>query len=336
MNNQTTCTCPLCGRSAHSIADAVPGYQEGRTYTICECEECLASFAIPMMCDDSLYNCIYANARYVPGYNRYYRYASEVISQRRPLEYLSRQEETYWAVARHLGKKKHEKDRLNILEIGCGMGYFTYAVAKAGFTITGVDISRKAIDWAREHYGPYYACKTLLDLKSENARYDLIIMNQSVEHCPDVHAFISEALDLLSSEGELIITTPNKSTFPDSKWGSDMQPVHLWWFGEEAMRYIAQRHKCRIALMDFEPFYKDHVSIKTPNATICDYKPVFDATGALLVHHALPPVRPVRRMLEQTGGLMVLRRIRAVLAGKDRWRGSRGPIIAAVLRRAGS
>jgi len=87
-----------------------------------------------------------------------------------------------------------------------------------------VDISSKAIAWAREHYGPYYAEKTLGDLKAQATRYDMVIMNQLIEHLPDVHPFLDEALGLLTEGGELIVTTPNKSAYPGAIWETDLPP----------------------------------------------------------------------------------------------------------------
>ena len=332
---QKTENCPLCGCGVHVVSDAAPGYQQGQTFTICECDGCRASFAWPLAVADAIYGQIYANVRNVPGYNRYFRYAHEVLNQKQPLDYLMGQEESYWAVVCHLRKRRSAGGRLNILEVGCGMGYFTHALAKDGFTVTGVDISPQAVAWALEHYGPYYAGKTLQELQARGDRYDAIIMNQLIEHLPDVHGFIAAAVALLSPGGELLITTPNKSAYPDAKWETDLPPVHLWWFGEEAMSLLAERHDCTVTFIDFAPFYAANFRIKTAPVPMGDKQPVFDASGTLLISQPLPPVSPVRKLLEQTGVMDFLRTLRANIVTRNRWRGARGPICAAVLRRTG-
>ncbi|OGW33760.1 MAG: hypothetical protein A2X58_05815 [Nitrospirae bacterium GWC2_56_14] len=325
--------CRLCGGTSHRLVGAAPGYQENRTYTICECESCLASFAFPLEADDALYGHIYRNIRSVPGYNRYYRYAYEVLAWQRPLAYLIRQEESYWAVARHLRTRRAAGTAPSVLEIGCGMGYFTHALAEDGFSVTGVDISSQAIAWARDHYGNRYETATLGDLKARRTKYDAIIMNQLVEHLPDINGFIAEALELLSRDGELIITTPNKSAFPDADWETDLPPVHLWWLGEDAMKHLAKQHACELVFMDFSTFYDSCVRPRLQATPVASRKPVLDAQGSVLHGQELPPLGGFRRVLERTGALDILRRTRAEMSGCVRWHGARGPIIAAVLRR---
>ncbi|GFE58594.1 bifunctional 2-polyprenyl-6-hydroxyphenol methylase/3-demethylubiquinol 3-O-methyltransferase UbiG [Geobacter sp. AOG1] len=324
--------CSLCGHAVHVVTESAPGYQEGPKYTIYECEGCFSSFASPLAVEDAIYGHIYDNIQHVPGYNRYYHYAHEVLNQKRALDYLSRQEESYWAVARHLRERRNAEGRLTILEVGCGMGYFTYALSQDGFSVTGVDISPQAVAWALENYGPYYANKTLEELKAQSQRYDAIIMNQLIEHLPDVHAFISEVLSLLTPNGELIVTTPNKSAYPDGTWETELPPVHLWWFGEEAMKCLAKRHNCTIAFVDFEPFYTTFYRRKIPGSPLLSRQSIFDADGKLSVSQCLRPVTPLQRIMEQSGFLALLRKIRSVMVTNDRWLGAQGPICAAVLR----
>lgn len=333
MTRQANISCTLCGQSIHVVTESIPGYQQGQTYVIYECEGCLSSFASPLKVEDSIYGLIYKNIQQVPGYNRYYQYAHDVLKQMKALDFLSRQEESYWAVAQHLQKRKNAGDILKILEVGCGMGYFSYALAQDGFEITGVDVAPEAVAWAIEHYGPYYANKTLQELKERGDSYDTIIMNQLIEHLPDVHAFVSDALALLAPGGELILTTPNKSAYPDAKWETELPPVHLWWFGEHAMRYLADRYACSITFIDFEPFYNFFFRIKTSGTPMSSRGPVFDTQGRLLADQSTPMESRFRSVLEQVGILSAYRGIKAITFNKYRWQGSRGPICACILRR---
>lgn len=324
-------SCPSCGGNAELVSDAVEGYQEGLRFSIYTCMLCTASFAVPMQVYYDLYELIYRNIRQVPGYSRYERYAHDVLSVDRPLAYLMSREETYWAVAGHLLQKKRLGKELQILEVGCGLGYFTYALVREGFNACGIDLSREAIAWANDHYGRHYSAETLHTLGTRGKRYDVIVMNQLIEHVVDVNMLVATALTLLAPGGELMITTPNKSDFPNSVWETELPPVHLWWFTEESLRRLAERHGCSATLTDFAPYYR---SIPTPKPPVRERRPVFDARGRLASVQEAVPLGLLRRTLDQMGALNTLRKIKMSIAGQERRFGSRGPVLAAVLHRA--
>lgn len=330
--SQNTEKCGLCGQGVHAICTAAPGYQRGQTFVIYECDGCLSSFASPLEVADSLYDLIYSNIQYVPGYNRYFRYAQDVLKQQNPLAYLSRQEESYWAVAHLLTGRKNAGGALKILEVGCGMGYFSYALHKSDFKVTGIDLSPQAVAWAREHYGPFYECTSLQSLHDRGRKYDVIVMNQLIEHIPDVHQFIAEALSLLSPGGELLITTPNKSAYPAAEWETELPPVHLWWFGEKAMNFIAQRHECDIRFIDFAQYYDSFMRVKTVGSSLLGRKAVFDEQGRILTGQAIPSQKIWRAPLERAGLLELFRRAKMMLLQNEKWQGPRGPICACVLQ----
>lgn len=323
--------CRLCGQAVHEVGTA-PGYQRGQTFSIFECEGCLVSFASPAKTDGALYDLIYSNIRFVPGYNRYFNYAHAVLKQWDPLAYLSRQEESYWAVAHHVAARRKAGDKAKILEVGCGMGYFSYALHESGFNVTGVDLSPHAVAWAHDHYGSFYECASLQQLDARNEKYDVIVMNQLIEHISELHTFIAESIALLSPNGELILTTPNKSAFPDAVWETELPPVHLWWFGEKAMSVMAQRHECEITFIDFSLFYDACTRGRSLGTPLKDRHPVFDENGGLLISQLPPSQTLCRTLLERTGLQEVFRSARMRVTRNEPWQGARGPITACVLK----
>ena len=64
--------CTLCGAVPLTVVGTVPGYLEGRSYTVLECDGC-GSQAVPAdtVVPDGLYDAIYRNAERLPGYARY-------------------------------------------------------------------------------------------------------------------------------------------------------------------------------------------------------------------------------------------------------------------------
>ena len=80
-------------------------------------------------------------------------------------------------------------DGAQVLEIGCGTGASTVALAEQGATVTGIDVDERSLLLARERcalYGlePDLHCANVLDLSSEvrAKTYDLVVFYASLEH----------------------------------------------------------------------------------------------------------------------------------------------------------
>jgi SAM-dependent methyltransferase len=74
-----------------------------------------------------------------------------------------------------------EKGKLNILDLGCGPGLYAELFAEKGHTVTGVDISKTSIDYARKsakNKGLHvnYIKANYLNINLEPDKYDLIVL----------------------------------------------------------------------------------------------------------------------------------------------------------------
>jgi SAM-dependent methyltransferase len=247
--------CPLCKANVSVIADGFPGYQEGRRFKILECEYCDVQFAAPKIIPSGLYDSIYDNADKLPGYDRYCHYLKLVQSSVKPLDELAAHEAAYWFIRFELSKLSPS---LRILEIGSGLGYLTYAIHAAGYNITAIDISKDAISKARATFGDLYLHKDLTVLAEEQpCSFDVVIMTEVLEHVADPQGFLDAAASMLKKNGQIMLTTPNKSDFPlGTCWDTENPPVHLWWFSETAIRRLAQTGNLSVRIADFSSMYK--------------------------------------------------------------------------------
>lgn len=251
MENKTT-DCPICKQKAHLRSHEQYGYQSTKKYDVYHCDHCSTAFVSPLKVDEHIYNCIYSKAREVPGYDRYYDYAEKVLEVSNPLAYLAEAEDVYWAIQQYLNGKARP---LKVLEVGCGFGYLTYAIKKAGHEIKGIDISSVAIERASQRYGNLFACEDVRELaKTEGPSYDLIVFTEVIEHIENVNDFMQAVNRLLLPGGNLIVTTPNKTPYPkDILWETEPPPVHLFWLSENSMRHIAKELNHQVDFIDFKP-----------------------------------------------------------------------------------
>lgn len=248
-----TIICPLCNSSKCEILyKNYTGYIEGTAYDIISCQECKTHFIDPSKVDTLVYDKIYSETD-ISGYNRYYNYALKIKNQKNPLKYLAYKEETYFPIYKYLNDKK----KLEILEIGSGYGYTTYAMIKAGHNVTGVDISKNAVNFANTNLGNQYICSQIEEFASDK-KYDLIVATELLEHLSDPEILIKKSKSLLKNNGTLLITTPNKDYAdvinPKAIWQSDLPPVHTFWATENGIEKMASRNGFRVSFFDFKNY----------------------------------------------------------------------------------
>jgi SAM-dependent methyltransferase len=102
-----------------------------------------------------------------------------------------------------------EKANARILEIGSSRGQLTSYFILAGRTITGVDVSPKAVAAARGAFGEYFA-KADDPLIDAQAPYDVVFHVGTIGCVADPVGMIRHGLSLLKPGGRLLFNAPNR------------------------------------------------------------------------------------------------------------------------------
>ena len=285
--------CKLCNAPLRCLHPAQPGYREGSFFGVLHCAVCDTSSAYPLTIDPLLYDAIYSQIDSLPGYNRYAHYARQVSLEHNPLAYLAESEDVYWSIRESLADLPFAA---KILEIGSGLGYMTFALRRTGFDAIGMDISAVAVENATQRFGPFYQ---QADLKDWSLRYpqtyDVVLMAELIEHVPEPGNLIQMAVKLLKPGGKLVMTTPNKSHFPEwVLWETEAPPIHLWWFSESSIKSLAYSASLKVHFVDFSSFNRNHP--QPPLRVMDPYQPSF---GALLDTSNRALSKKARRKREQ-------------------------------------
>ncbi len=104
-----------------------------------------------------------------------------------------------------------------VLDIGCGGGLLTEALAGEGATVTGIDISRPLVQTASKHaaqqgYVIEYLCTTPEDFAVGNAStFGVITCMELLEHVSDPPSLISTCMRLIKPGGWLFLSTINRN-----------------------------------------------------------------------------------------------------------------------------
>ena len=97
------------------------------------------------------------------------------------------------------------------LDIGCGAGDFTAALAQAGASAVGVDVAAAAVERARaRHPGEEFRLVAIDGpLPFEDCTFGLVWASEVIEHVGDTARWLSEVRRVLAPGGRLLVTTPS-------------------------------------------------------------------------------------------------------------------------------
>src|SRR5213080_1705482 len=103
---------------------------------------------------------------------------------------------------------------LRILEVGCGTGFMSLALARMGHAVVGVDVDERLIRVARRGMETDPYSKTRCDLPYEAAdfnkwsdaagTYDIVLFSRVLHDLPHPRSILSRAHRLLKNRGRLV------------------------------------------------------------------------------------------------------------------------------------
>lgn len=105
-----------------------------------------------------------------------------------------------------------------VLDIASGSGYGSQIIAKYAQKVYGVDIEKKAVEYAKK----FYSAKNLEFLVGSGTKIpldddsvDAVVSFETIEHIEDSALFVKEVMRVLRPDGVAIISTPNDLEFPE-------------------------------------------------------------------------------------------------------------------------
>ncbi|CAN5341157.1 bifunctional 3-demethylubiquinone 3-O-methyltransferase/2-octaprenyl-6-hydroxy phenol methylase [soil metagenome] len=116
----------------------------------------------------------------------------------------------------YIQKQVNLKDK-HVIDVGCGGGILTEALAARGAIVTGIDMAQEALTAAKQHA---QISKLTIDYQQITAeamathkpgQFDVVTCMEMLEHVPDPLAIIKACATLVKTDGHVFFSTLNRN-----------------------------------------------------------------------------------------------------------------------------
>tara|TARA_Y100000310_G_scaffold166912_2_gene166638 strand:+ start:13243 stop:13974 length:732 start_codon:yes stop_codon:yes gene_type:complete len=117
---------------------------------------------------------------------------------------------------RMYGRFMPKKKNARIADLACGAGQFLkYLLNKGYYDITGVDISKGQVAYAKEVVTPSVQLMDAFEYLDHNKAHDLIVANDFIEHLTKARGIelVGKIMEALKPGGRVLIKTGNMAAF---------------------------------------------------------------------------------------------------------------------------
>ena len=245
--------CPLCGDSQFVHTESCNDYfVSHETFSLYACCNCHFVFT--------------QDAPVGEEKGRYYQtsdYISHSDTKKGSLNWIYHQVRSVM-IRRKTQLSVKEKKNGNLLDVGCGTGYFAASVKRKEWNVTGVEPSKTAAEVARNKFGIEVIHPEKLPELSHH-QFDTITLWHVLEHLEDLNETMALLSKLLHDDGKLIVALPNNNAFDAAKyrahWAAYDVPRHIWHFSSDTFQRLAQKHGYTITTIKSMPFDAFYISI---------------------------------------------------------------------------
>jgi ubiquinone/menaquinone biosynthesis C-methylase UbiE len=108
-----------------------------------------------------------------------------------------------------------------VLDVACGEGYGSALLSRLASAVSGVDISNEAVTHATAEYLTQKNLKFIeascTQLPFADHSFDVVVSFETIEHITEHDSFLDEIKRVLTTDGLLIISSPNKAEYSDAR-----------------------------------------------------------------------------------------------------------------------
>lgn len=154
--------------------------------------------------------------------------------------------------SRYLFAQRYAQGR-RVVDLGCGTGYGSAILGDVAREVIGIDIAPEAIAFARERFRTprslvrfQEASATSTGLPEQSC--EVVVAFEVIEHLADWRDLLTEARRLLTPEGVLLVSTPNRLYYAEARGESGPNPFHVHEFDYDEFQRELEAHFAHVVL----------------------------------------------------------------------------------------
>jgi 2-polyprenyl-3-methyl-5-hydroxy-6-metoxy-1,4-benzoquinol methylase len=160
-------------------------------------------------------------------------------------------EENYW-FRRHLAVYEWIATRvagLRVVDMACGEGYGSAALAGTAASVVGVDANPEAHEHARLRYVQPNLCFERALVEGFAEPCDAVVFLQTIEHVQDAGAILDHFRSMLPPRGVAYVSTPNLLTLAPPGAEKSDNPWHVREYRAAEFRQLCEAHFPRVEML---------------------------------------------------------------------------------------
>lgn len=248
MNNKNF-KCDCCGSQSSFRWRCVKGLDQ-KNYDLYCCDHCsvVSVFPIP---DQNYLDNYYSNGHYNA-------LKEQGISLTRKFNANKAAIEDFHACYDIICRLSQKKSFSTALDIGCGYGFSLMALKEKGIKAVGLDLDKKAINYAKEILNLQVIYGSIYDKTINFDSLELISAWEIIEHLYSPYKALQRVNQWLMPGGWFTGSVPNISGITarlrQTKWHLLRPPEHLFYFNKKSLSMLLKR-------VGFEPVFVDTIPL---------------------------------------------------------------------------
>lgn len=128
----------------------------------------------------------------------------------------------------------------NLLEVGSNIGFTLNLASRLGYSASGCEINEKCRKLSELVFG----LRIHSDFFKLNETFDIVIMNDVLEHFPEPDKAVQKLKEVLNGDGLVFIQLPNNKSHlakrMKTKWDYYLVPDHTYHFSPESLTLLME------------------------------------------------------------------------------------------------